>query len=211
MKSAPRAVIVTGDAEQAGSLQGKILADIWKSNTATIDRNKDNILQYSMLQGSLNNASTILRSKNSIKSINSEGIKTNELSSTVCNWNKECAKINIETSFITLGNKIEAIISNNDEMAIGAIEALQKYGFNKNDKLKYIPIVGIGGLGKAKELIDQGIMAGTVIEDLTAQANAIYNVGMNLVSGKYSLDGTNLKFDETGMTIKIPYYKYVKQ
>ena len=65
--------------------------------------------------------------------------------------------------FLTLDDKIEAIISNNDEMAIGAIEALQKYGFNKGGNSKYIPVVGVGGLPEAKELINQGVMTGTVI------------------------------------------------
>jgi methyl-galactoside transport system substrate-binding protein len=95
-------------------------------------------------------------------------------------------------------------------MAIGAIEALQKYGFNKGDNSKYIPVVGVGGSPVAKELINQSIMTGTVVEDLRTQANAIYTVGINLVSGNNPLDGTNFKFDETGITIKVPYYEYVK-
>lgn len=42
--------------------------------------------------------------------------------------------------------KTEVIIANNDEMAIGAIEALFKYDYNKGDTSKYIPVIGIGGL-----------------------------------------------------------------
>ena len=90
------------------------------------------------------------------------------------------------------------------------LKHLQKYGYNKGDNSKYIPVVGVDAIPEAKELIKQGIMTGTVIQDLRAHANAIYTVGMNLVSGKYPLNGTNYKFDETGITIKIPYYEYVK-
>ena len=50
-------------------------------------------------------------------------------------------------------------------MAIGAIEALQKYGYNKGDKSKYIPVVGIDGIPEAKDLINKGFMTGTVIQD----------------------------------------------
>jgi methyl-galactoside transport system substrate-binding protein len=53
---------------------------------------------------------------------------------------------------------MEAMISNNDEMAIGAIEALQKYGFNKGVNSKSIPVIGIGGSPEAKELINKGFM-----------------------------------------------------
>lgn len=53
-------------------------------------------------------------------------------------------------------------------------------------------------------------MTGTVIEDLPAEAKAIYDIVLNLVSGNAPLDNTSYKFDETGTTIKIPYYEYVK-
>jgi methyl-galactoside transport system substrate-binding protein len=65
-------------------------------------------------------------------------------------------------------------------------------------------------LPETKELIKQGFMTGTVVQDPRALADAIYATGMNMVSGAYPLSGTNYKFDETGITIKLPYYEYVK-
>jgi methyl-galactoside transport system substrate-binding protein len=205
-----KAVIIGSDEEQSGTLEGKILADAWNAHKETIDKNKDNIIQYVMLKGPYDSISTIFRTKYSINAINNAGIKTQELLSFNCNWNEECAKINIESAFLNLNGKIEAIIANNDAMAIGAIKALQKYGFNKGDNSKYIPVVGVDALPEARELIKQGIMAGTVIQDPHELATAIYIVGMNMVSGKYPLEGTNYKFDETGNTIRIPYYQYLK-
>ena len=117
---------------------------------------------------------------------------------------------NAPTLIIVSGNKIEAIISNNDAMAIGAIKSLQKYGYNLGNNSKYIPVVGIDALPEAQELIKQGLMTGTVIQDPHEHANAIYTIGMNLVTGNNSLSGTNYKFDETGITVKLPYYEYVK-
>jgi methyl-galactoside transport system substrate-binding protein len=58
--------------------------------------------------------------------------------------------------------KIEAIIANNDNMAIGAIEALQKYGYNKGDKNKTITVVGIDAILEARDLIKKVFMTGTV-------------------------------------------------
>ncbi|OPJ63729.1 substrate-binding domain-containing protein [Clostridium chromiireducens] len=96
-------------------------------------------------------------------------------------------------------------------MAIGAIEALQKYGFNKGDKSKYIPVVGLGGVPEAKKLIDQGFMTGTIVQDSKLHAKAIYDVAMNLASRKDPIAGTDYNYDETGITIKIPYYVYIKK
>lgn len=72
-------------------------------------------------------------------------------------------------TILRYGDKIEAIISNNDAMAIGAIEALQKYGYNKEDKSKYIPVFGIDGIPAAKDLINKGVMTGTVFRILIKQ------------------------------------------
>ena len=205
-----KVIIINGDVELSGTLEGKILANAWNANKEAIDKNKDNIMQYVMLKGPSDNVATNIRTKYSIRALNDVGIKTDSLLTTVCNFDKECARTTIESALLTLDGKIEAIISNNDDMAIGAIEALQKYGFNKGDDSKYIPVVGIDGVPEAKELINQGIMLGTAISDLPTEVNAIYSVGMNLVSGNDPLYGTNLKFDETGITIKIPYYAYTK-
>ena len=124
------------------------------------------------------------------------------------NWDKELAKNAIESLFLKYGGKIEAIIANNDAMAIGAIEALQKYGYNKGDKTKTIPVVGIDAIPEAKDLIKKGFMTGTVIQDPPAMAEALYTVGMNLVDNKNPLEGTDYKFDETGVAIRIPYKEY---
>lgn len=97
-------------------------------------------------------------------------------------------------------------------MAIGAIKTLQKYGFNEEGNTESnIPIVGVDGLPEAKELINQGIMTGTIIQDPHENAETIYNVGMNIISGTNPLNGTNYKFDETGITVRLPSSIYVNQ
>lgn len=208
VKGYPRTIIIGGDDKQSGLLQGELLVNLWNTNKKTIDHNNDNIMQYVMLKGPTNDPATTARSNYSIQVLNELGIKTEELSSNFCNWDKTCAKDSISSFYLRYHDKIELIIANNDEMAIGAIEALQKYGYNKGDNSKYIAVVGIGGLPEAKELIKQGAMAGTVIQDPLDYANAIYTVGINLVSGTNPLDGTNYKFDDTGNTIRIPYYPH---
>ena len=209
VKTYPSSVIIVGDTEQGGTIEGEILADEWKSHKNILDKNKDDTIQYIMLKGPSNNILTLGRSKYPIRALNVSGIKTEELFSTFCNWQRDCAKTTIESQLLTLNGKIEAIISNNDNMAIGAVEALQKYGFNKGDSSKYIPVVGIGGVPEAKKLIDQGFMTGTAVQDSQLHAKAIYDVAMNLASEKDPLHGTDYKFDETGITIKIPYYVHV--
>lgn len=205
VKPYKRFVVIGADFEQSGSMEGEILAKAWHSNKESIDKNHDDVLQYIMLKGRIGSPLTSLRTKYSILALNNAGIKTEELASPYCEWLEDCAKNSIESLFLKYGNKIEAIISNNDAMAVGAIKALQKYGFNKSDKGPSIPVVGIDGMPAAKDLIQKGLMTGTVVVDPHDLAQLLYSVGMNLAAGIYPLENTNYKFDDTGYTIHLNY------
>ena len=208
IRSYNKAYFVGTDAKEAGVLQGKILIDLWRSKEV-IDRNKDNILQYVMLMGERDNLEAIDRTKYSILTINNSGIKTQEIALRIANWNKDVAKNMMEPLILQYGNKIEAIIANNDAMAIGAIETLQKYGYNLGDKTKTITVIGVDAIPRARELIREGIMTGTVLQDASAMAEALYTVGMNLVYNRNPLEDTDYKADETGIAIRIPYKEYI--
>jgi methyl-galactoside transport system substrate-binding protein len=126
-----KAFFVTADSKQAGVAQGKIIVHLWNSNKKVIDKNGDNILQYVLLRGLSDDPQAIDRTKYAISTTNDSGIKTQELALINANWFKELAKTSINNLFLKYNGSIEAIISNNDAMAIGAIESLQKYGYNK--------------------------------------------------------------------------------
>jgi len=211
VRSYKNAYFVGTNAEEAGVLQGKIIIDAWNSNKEVIDKNKDNILQYIMLQGQRDNIEAIARTKYSILTINQAGIKTQELALSVSNWEQSLAKDATEALLLRYGDKIEAVISNNDSMAIGAIEALQAQGYNRGDKAKTILVVGVDAIPEAQDLIKKEFMTSTVIQDAPAMAKALYTVGMNLVYNRKPLDGTEYKFDNTGVAIRIPYAEYISK
>lgn len=211
IKSYNRAVFIGTDAKEAGVLQGEIILDEWNNNRNNMDKNADGILQYLMLTGERNNLEAIGRTKYSILTIQKAGVPTEELALRVGDWDRELARVATESVFFRYGNRIEAIIANNDDMAIGAIEALQARGYNKGDISRTIAVVGVDATDEAKDLIAKGFMKGTVIQDDYEMAKALYLVGMNLVQGKGPLDGTDYKFDETGVSIRIPYKEYMKK
>ncbi|MDS0527686.1 galactose ABC transporter substrate-binding protein [Clostridium sp. SHJSY1] len=209
-KEYSKTLAINTDSIQASILQGKMIVDEWNKKEKLIDKNGDNILQYVMLGGESESFAAIVRSKYSISTINASEIKTQELAKVSANWNSETAESAISPLFLKYGGRIEAIISNNDSMAIGAIKALQKYGYNMGNKAKTIPIFGIGGVPEAQELIKKDFMTGTVLQNTRLLANALYIIGMNLVSGKEPLEGVDYKFDKTGKIIFIPFEAYVK-
>ena len=74
-------------------------------------------------------------------------------------------------------NMIELIICNNDNMAEGAISALEAAGYNTGvEGAKTIPVFGVDATDAAKELIAAGKMTGTVKQDAEGMAAAIREV-----------------------------------
>lgn len=211
IKSYNKSCYVGTRVEEAGLLQGKIITDLWNEKKSVIDKNKDNILQYIMLMGQENNLDAVKGIEYPILKINNSRIKTQELALRACDWNEHEAREIVKSLFLQQGNRIEAIFANNDPMAIGAIKALQDYGYNKGDNTPTIPVVGVEAIPEARELINAGMMTGSVFQDPSDVAKVLYTVGMNYVYNRYPLYDTKYEFDETGISIRLPYQEYVNK
>ncbi|ABR35548.1 galactose ABC transporter substrate-binding protein [Clostridium beijerinckii] len=209
IKSYNKCCYVGTRVEEAGLLQGEIVTNLWNEKKSFIDKNKDNVLQYIMLMGQENNLESVKETEYPILKVNNSKIKTQELAVRACNWNEDEAKEVIKALFLQHGNRVEAIFANNDPMAIGAIKALQEYGYNKGENTPTIPVVGIEAIPEARELIDAGMMTGSVFQDPSEVAKVLYNVGMNYVYNRNPLYGTNYEFDETGISVRLPYQEYL--
>lgn len=203
-----KAYYVGTNAKEAGEMQGKIIVDIWNKDRKFIDKNNNGVLQYVMLEGEHGSIEARERSESSIGTINKAGIKTEQLALKAADWQRDLAKTNISSLLLQYGKNIEAIIANNDEMAIGAVEALQNNGYNLGDKNKTIVVVGIDATAEARELIKKGFMAGSVMQDPYEMAEASYVIGMNVFEGRDPLYGTKYKFDDTKVAIRLPYHEY---
>ncbi|NSB30256.1 galactose ABC transporter substrate-binding protein [Clostridium saccharoperbutylacetonicum] len=204
-----KVAFVSSDSKQQGIYQGQILVDLWNNNKNALDKNNDNILQYVLLQGKEDNPAAINRTRYVISTINDSGIETQQLALVDGYWLRELAKEAMDSLFLKYDGRIEAIIANNDAMAIGAIEALQKYNYNKGDKAKTIAVVGVDGLLEAKNLIDKGFMTGTIILDPKAEAELFYTIGMNLIHNLNPIENTNYKIVNGEIIIPYPYDKYI--
>lgn len=208
IKSYDKSLYVGTEACESGNIQAEIIIEEIKRNNLK-DKNKNESLEIILLQGEPDNIEAQLRSECVIRKLNNRNIRTNIIAEEYCNWEKECATQKIEELFLKFGDSIELIISNNDEMAIGAVSALQKYGYNTGDPNKYIAIVGVDGTEEARALIEKGFMNGTIIQDSEEMANALYRIGKNLAKGIEPLEDTEYKFDVTGIGVRIPYNGYI--
>jgi len=196
LASYDKAFYVGTDSKESGIIQGDLIAQHWKSNPSW-DKNGDGVLQYVMLKGEPGHPDAEARTTYSVKQINEDGIKTEELHMDTGMWDTAMAKDKMDAWLSgPNGAKIEVVIANNDGMAMGAVEALRGAGAK-------IPVFGVDALAEALALVKSGEMAGTVLNDATSQAKATFEMARNLAEGKEPTEGTQWKM--VNKIVRVPY------
>ena len=104
-------------------------------------------------------------------------------------------------------NMVELVIANNDEMALGAVSALQTAGYNK-DGAKVIPVFGVDATVAAKDAISKGAMIGTIKQDADGMAKAITTITQNFFGEKEKFDGVDTENVVGTWRVNIPYGVY---
>jgi methyl-galactoside transport system substrate-binding protein len=188
------------ESKEAGILQGQMIAKLWKDN-ASWDKNHDGVLSYVMLQGEPGHPDTEERTKYSIEELKKEGLKVMELASGNAMWDSVKARDMMDGWLAECGDDIEFIISNNDEMALGALQSLEKGGYLEAHKL--IPTVGVDATPAAIEKIKLGQMAGSVLNNPEDQAKAVMDLSVNAAEGNTILQDTSWRM--INKTIRIPF------
>ncbi|WP_223549645.1 sugar ABC transporter substrate-binding protein [Pseudomonas sp. A-B-19] len=88
--------------------------------------------------------------------------------------------MDLTSNWLLAGTSFDAIVANNDEMAIGAAMALQQAGKTKGE----IAIVGIDGLPDGLAAIKRGMLAASVFQDPNAQAATALQAAIKMIKGE---------------------------
>lgn len=187
--------------EESGIIQGEVVLDAWNANPSW-DKNGDGTMQYVMLMGEPGHPDAEARTEWVVKTIEEAGVPTEELGTQTAMWDAAQAKNMMETWLAANGDEIEIVFSNNDGMAMGAIEALKSEGYFEGDK--YMPVIGIDALPEALVLIENGKLMGTVLNDPLGQGKASLELAINAALGIDVLTGTEWVLDET-KAVRVPY------
>ena len=153
------------DAEQSGIMQGEIAEEYIKSHPE-VDKNQDGKIQYVLLEGEAGHQDAISRTEYSVKTLMKNDVILEKLSYQLADWNRGQAENRMNRLISQYGKEIELVISNNDEMALGAVEAYRKAGYIRKD---WPVIFGIDGLEDALEAVKNGDFR----EDLYYRLNVV--------------------------------------
>lgn len=207
MKKWNKVYYVGAKAEQSGVMAGQLVVDYWKSHPAA-DKNKDGMIQYVMLKGEPGHQDAELRTKYSVKTIEEAGLKVQKLAEDTAMWDRVKGQEKMAAFLAAHGDKIEVVLANNDDMALGAIEALKAAGYFKGDK--FMPVVGVDATAPALKALEEGTMLGTVLNDAKNQGKATFNLAYALAKGQ-KLTQASVGYTVTqGKYIWIDYKKITK-
>ena len=197
-----RLYYVGADAFLSGVMQGELAVDVIKEKN--VDKNHDGEIQYVMLEGEAGHQDAIVRSENCVKRMLELGVKLDKLGYAIANWNRAQAATQMEKMIKNHGSEIEFVFANNDDMALGAIDAYTASGINRS---KWPCIIGIDGTEPGLSAVKDGTMDATVYNDARGQAEAIFQLAYRLSCGE-SLSGLQLQGDKY---IRLPYQKITQE
>ena len=194
---------VGADAEESGGMQGELAADMIKNNSQT-DRNRDGKIQYVVLEGEPGHQDAIIRTETAVKTLTDSGIELEKLSYQIANWNRAQAENRMEQLIGQYPNQIELVLSNNDDMALGAMDAYKKLNYTETA----LPVFfGIDGTDAGLEAVVDSELAGTVYNDKEGQAKAMAELCWALITG----DGMEELEFQKERCIYLPYAKVTEE
>lgn len=162
-KEGIRACYIGPDGVRSGMDQGTIAASCMNHG----DLNGDGIVKFVMIQGDPNDPTAKSRTEYSISELAKSGVKTEMLFLARADWEREKAGKLVTDALERFGNEIEVIFCGNDEMALGAGDAVSEKGLLEG---RDVFIIGAVGDPEAMKAILDRKITGTVFDDYKAQA-----------------------------------------
>lgn len=177
MSAYDKLVYVGCDAAQSGTFQGELILETENGG----DINGDGKVSYIMIQGDPENIDAQLRTEYSVKALTDAGVTVEELDLQRGDWDRNKGQEIAQNDLAKFGDQIEVVFCNNDDMAIGALQAIQAAGRTVN---KDIYLVGVDALDAALNEVASGNMTGTVLNDASSQAAQAVECMEELLGGK---------------------------
>ncbi|MCI9331328.1 MAG: substrate-binding domain-containing protein [Oscillibacter sp.] len=165
-----KVVYVGTDENLYGNEQGNYLAEIFKNEGKTD-------VNIAMFMGELGLDNVTKRTQSAKDALAANGINATYVENTA-NWDRMKA-MDLFSQMMNTGDVYDAVICNNDEMALGVIEAMQTNG----NKEIICPVVGIDATDVGCAAVKEGTMACSVFQDPVAQGEGTILCALGLLNG----------------------------
>lgn len=132
-----------------------------------------------IIEGPIGQSAQIERREGNLKAL-AEHPEVKVLEMKTANWSRAEALALMENWLTAHPGKINGVIGQNDEMALGAVQAIKAAGLN----LKDFSIAGIDGVSDAITAVKNGEMPLSILQDAIAQAQGALDLALRAVVGE---------------------------
>ena len=168
---------VGADARQSGTFQGQIIAETENKG----DWNGNGVVDYVMIMGDPENVDAQYRTEFSVKALTDAGVAVKELFKQRGDWDQTKGQELAATALTQFGNDVDVIFCNNDAMALGAYQAIVDAGRTVGQD---IALLGVDALAECVEMVNEGKMTGTVLNDHVGQSHAAADAALKAAAGE---------------------------
>lgn len=168
-----QAFVASNEAE-SGTLETIQLCDNWAAE------GKSEVNVY-VMQGELSNQAAVQRTQDIYDVIEAGKckVKINVIDQQTANWSRDQAQ-NLMTNWLSTGKPFDGVIANNDEMAIGAIQAMKAAGID----MKSVQVGGVDATQDALAAMQAGDLDVTVFQNAAAQGGGALDAAVKLSKGE---------------------------
>jgi ABC-type sugar transport system substrate-binding protein len=168
-KLGPKAAFVASNEKDSGTLETKAICKILGG--------KGDIL---VMEGQLSNQAAVQRTADIHDVLATDDCKGMKIiAEQTAEWDRTKAQ-NLMTNWLSKGMKYDAIISNNDEMAVGALQALKAAGVDT----KAAVVGGVDATQDALASMKAGDLKVTVFQDAAGQGKGAVDAALKLAAGQ---------------------------
>lgn len=155
------------DAKETAILQGEMVVDLYQKQPDAVDLNGDGVVNYVLLEGETSHQDSLIRTEWSVQTLKDGEVPIEKITGGIANWERSQASALMEQWIAEYPNVIELVVSNNDDMALGAIDALERA------EITGVNVIGIDGTTPGLEALESGKLLGTVSANKELYASAI--------------------------------------
>ncbi len=134
-----------------------------------------------VMMGELSNQAAVQRTADihDVMASGNCGVTLNIIDEQTANWSRDQAQ-SLMTNWLSTGAAFDAVIANNDEMAIGAIQALKAGGVD----MKAVIVGGVDATQDALAAMQAGDLDATVFQDAAGQGAGALAAALALAKGE---------------------------
>nr|WP_106789008.1 substrate-binding domain-containing protein [Massilistercora timonensis] len=131
-----------------------------------------------ILEGPIGQSAQIQRLEGNMNVLNEYEGKVELLAQQTANWSREEALTLVENWLETFGGEIDAVVAQNDEMALGAIQALEAAGVKDE-----VVVTGVDAIKDGCNAVKEGQLLGTVYQDAALEGQEAIQKAYDVLEG----------------------------